>query len=95
VIITVPIVLWKYMYNKDDNNPIGSSSGNSSTVAGIPRISDREALLLLYNDTNGNNWVKNTNWGSTKPISEWHGVKVNRNGRVYKLILPRNNMNGA
>lgn len=34
----------------------------------------KEALIALYNSTNGDNWKNNTNWLSDKPVNQWFGV---------------------
>ena len=48
---------------------------------------DREALVALYEVTDGANWRSNDNWLSDRPIGEWHGVTTDRSGRVTKLSL--------
>jgi len=35
-----------------------------------------EALMALYNATNGDNWTFNTNWKTEKPVDSWQGVGV-------------------
>ena len=52
-----------------------------------PSLSDRDALVALYNATNGPNWTNNTNWLSNAPIGQWYGVTTNANGRVTELFL--------
>ena len=47
---------------------------------------DREALTALYDATDGDNWDRNTNWKTTKPMSEWSGVGVDKSGRVRSPI---------
>ena len=39
-----------------------------------PPSRDRDALVALYNATDGPNWRENQNWLSDRPISEWLGV---------------------
>ncbi len=56
--------------------------------------SDRDALVALYNATDGPNWKHNTNWLSDRPLHEWHGVGT-VNGRVSSLHLSSNGLNGA
>lgn len=34
----------------------------------------KDALIALYNSTNGDNWKNNTNWLSEKPVNQWYGV---------------------
>ncbi|MFK5878807.1 MAG: T9SS type A sorting domain-containing protein [Flavobacteriaceae bacterium] len=55
---------------------------------------DYPALLVLYNATNGANWIDNTNWlNLTKPISTWFGI-TEANGRVTDIILQNNQLQG-
>ena len=55
--------------------------------------SDRDALVALYNATNGAHWKHNTNWLSDRPLHEWHGVRT-ADGRVSSLYLGSNGLNG-
>ena len=55
---------------------------------------DRAALMALYDATNGVNWTNSTNWGSSRPIGEWHGVVTHPNGRVTELELVYNQLTG-
>ena len=55
--------------------------------------SEREALVALYNATDGENWTNNTNWLSDNDISTWHGVRVS-GGKVTHLGLQANNLTG-
>ena len=55
---------------------------------------DREALVALYNATDGENWENSDNWLSDAPIGEWHGVTTNADGRVTLLNLSRNKLSG-
>ena len=54
---------------------------------------DRDALVALYNATDGANWKDNTNWLSDRPLGEWHGVTV-QDGRVTALDLSNNQLTG-
>lgn len=58
---------------------------------------DREALVELYNSTNGDNWTNHENWCTDKPLSQWHGIRttiINGKERVASIYLERNNLNG-
>ena len=57
--------------------------------------SDRDVLVALYNATDGDNWYKNTNWLSDKPLGDWYGVTTDANGRVTRLELIQNQLSGA
>ena len=48
---------------------------------------DREALVALYNATDGENWENSDNWLSGAPLGEWEGVYTNDDGRVTALVL--------
>jgi Leucine-rich repeat (LRR) protein len=56
---------------------------------------DRNALIALYNATNGDNWTNNTNWNTNEPISSWYNVWVNSEGCVENLTLINNQLNGT
>ncbi|WP_419859625.1 hypothetical protein [Candidatus Palauibacter sp.] len=55
---------------------------------------DRAALIGVYNDMAGTEWIEQTNWLSENPISTWHGVTTNSEGRVTELTLNRNRLLG-
>ncbi len=55
---------------------------------------DREALVALYNSTNGPNWTNATNWLSEEPLGTWFGVRTNERGEVTGLDLEENNLQG-
>ena len=59
-----------------------------------PTDSDRDALVALYNATDGPNWTTSTNWLTDRPLSEWHGVDTDDNGRVTGLDLAFNGLSG-
>ena len=49
---------------------------------------DREALVALYNATDGENWNRNANWLSDAPLWEWDGVTISDYGRVSRCTNP-------
>ena len=56
---------------------------------------DREALVALYNATDGENWDESNSWLSDAPLGlGWKGVTTNNDGRVTKLILRYNGLSG-
>jgi len=57
------------------------------------RLKERQALMDLYNATDGANWVRNDNWGSDKPLNEWYGVYM-YNNHVWELYLTQNGLKG-
>lgn len=55
----------------------------------------REALIKLYQSTDGDNWTRNDNWCSDKPVEEWYGVTDYDNNGKYSLNLYNNNLTGS
>ena len=48
---------------------------------------DREAMVALYNATNGQYWINNTCWMKGDPcIDEWHGLHC-IGGRVLQINI--------
>ena len=79
--------------------PTATDAPEPATATAPPAASgsdetDREALVALYNATDGENWPLNKNWLSDAPLGEWQGVTTNDDGRVIGLQLPNNNLAG-
>jgi len=56
---------------------------------------DRQALMDLYEATGGNGWANDSDWGNGDPTGSWYGVDVNADGRVVRLDLSGNNLEGT
>ena len=56
--------------------------------------SDKQALIALYNATDGPNWNVNHGWLSDEPLDTWFGVIVS-DGRVRQLVLNTNQLSGS
>ena len=55
---------------------------------------DREALVALYNATDGSNWERRDNWLTDAELAEWYGVVTNSQGQVRWLTLSDNGLKG-
>jgi hypothetical protein len=55
---------------------------------------DRQALIDLYNNTNGAGWANKTNWLTQTSIDQWFGVSVTAN-TITEVNLPNNNLAGT
>jgi Leucine-rich repeat (LRR) protein len=65
-----------------------------SAVAQVP-AAERDALIALYNGTDGANWSNKTGWlGAAGTECSWWGVTC-AGGHVERLSLSSNNLNGA
>lgn len=66
----------------------------ASTRIAADAGTDREALVALYEATDGDSWVNNENWLTDAPLGSWHGVTTNDSGRVEILDLKENRLRG-
>ena len=73
---------------------LASVAGTGLAQAQTNTPTDRDALVILYNATSGDNWANNDNWLSDKPLSGWHGVDVDDSGGVVRLSLIFNELAG-
>lgn len=63
-----------------------------ATATGLPQ-GECEALVALYNSTDGANWSDNTNWLATTTPCAWYGVTCTA-GQVTSLYQLNNQLNG-
>jgi hypothetical protein len=65
-----------------------------ASYAQVPQI-ERDALVALYNSTDGANWTNNTGWlGEAGTECSWFGVTCT-NGSVSRLSFWKNGLNGT
>ena len=76
--------------------PFATALPVTSTPTVTPTVeAQRGALIALYEATSGDNWTRNENWLTDKPIDLWYGVSANSNGRVMHLRLFHNGLHGT
>lgn len=68
-------------------------SFDCATVTDVPQV-DCEALVTLYNSTNGAGWVDRNNWLTGAEVGNWYGVYA-QYGRVTALLLSSNQLTGS
>ena len=73
--------------------PTTPGSGAAPAASGSAET-DREALVALYNATDGENWYRTYNWLGDAPIGQWRGVTTNVYGRVAHLRVSDNGLSG-
>ena len=77
------------------SDPGGLSAMQNINVNVGVRSRDREALVALYEATQGDfYWDIDTNWLSDRPVGTWYGVTTDDDGRVVELSLPSNTVWG-
>ena len=69
----------------------GSATGDFTLTITQPELA---ALQALYNATEGSNWTNSDNWLTSEPLSDWHGIETDNDGRVTEIYLIGNNLNG-
>ena len=79
--------------------PTATDAPAPATATAPPAVSgsaetDREALVALYNATDGENWYRSDNWLSDAPLGEWYGVATDDAGRVTVLWPTANDLSG-
>ena len=65
----------------------------ASVTAGVN--TDREALVAIYNSTEGPQWINDWNWTTDRPLGKWNGVSTDEHGRVIEIILGANGLTGT
>ena len=55
----------------------------------------RGVLVELFGALGGEGWTNRDNWGTDAPIGEWYGVTTDEGGRIVKLELRNNGLEGA
>jgi hypothetical protein len=74
---------------------IGLLSFQGITLAAVPSA-ERDALVTLYNSTNGASWSTNTNWLNGDPcINAWYGVSCDLESKITRVTLHSNNIVGT
>lgn len=94
--------------DEDREGTITISGGNATQTitvkqSGLKEIleKEREALIAFYNATGGDNWTRNDNWCSDKPLDEWYGIQTGawssegNVGRLWSISLNDNNLTGT
>ena len=84
-----------YTYRMSATSNLGFPTGFSDEVSATP-TGDRAALTAFYDAMDGaTTWRNKTNWKTAAKIDDWHGVTTDFNGRVTRLGLTRNGLQGA
>ena len=73
------------------------SNGPRSVPAAQPEATamrERAALTALYDATGGQDWKTNDGWLSDDPLDQWLRVTTDEDGRVTRLDVGSNRLNG-
>jgi hypothetical protein len=72
---------------------VSQTAFSCKQVTEIPK-KECQALIALYNSTDGENWIDNTGWNVTNTPCSWYGVTC-QGGHVTSLSLGDNNLKGS
>ena len=67
----------------------------ASTHIATDANTDRDALVALYEATDGDNWVNSDNWLTDAPLDSWYGVAKFDDRGVIGLTLTENGLRGS
>ena len=69
--------------------------GHTAAPKAAPSPEIRDALVALYNSTNGPGWKNNENWLSEAPVDQWYGVLTDcGDASLTQLVLADNHLVG-
>ena len=89
----IPDALGHVRLTKFNGNDLVGCVAAPTPVPGSLAAMELEALVALYNSTNGPGWKTNEFWLSVVHPSDWYGV-VTHGGAVRGLQLPDNGLTG-
>ena len=72
--------------------PANAATFDCSVVTDVTQ-DECEALVFLYNSTNGDAWTNHTNWLTGTTVGSWNGITV-LGGHVDEINLSSNNITG-
>ena len=74
----------------------GGQTRTASVTVRVARVvaSQQDALTAFYQSTGGPDWFDSRNWGTSRPLRDWHGIIVDDDGRVTELHLRKNGLTG-
>lgn len=73
-----------------DNSVVYSGTGLSCDP-----LSERQIMSMFFEETDGDSWIESTNWDSSAPFEDWHGVEVDEDGNVISLRITSNGLSGT
>ena len=82
---------FRHLYHCLHGRPI---AGYTAAPKAAPSSEVRNALVAVYNATNGPGWENSENWLSDAPLEQWHGVVADCDGSVVALDLSENQLSG-
>jgi hypothetical protein len=69
--------------------PAGADTSLPEPTDPVVRDQERRALIAFYEELGGPDWIQHDFWGS-----EWHGTEPDADGRVVRLTICDNNLEG-
>lgn len=73
--------------------PVTAQDFSCLEVSEIPHT-ECDALIAIYNSTNGDGWSDNTNWMVNNTPSDWSGITI-ADGHVTEIVLENNFLVGV
>jgi hypothetical protein len=89
--LTFALLLVAFLLDALAAPPVHAQTPQCENVVAVPRA-ECEALVALYENTDGANWLNNSGW-LQGPICSWFGVSC-AGGHVTAINLPTNGLRG-
>ena len=67
--------------------PWHDNGGGSCAAYTAEMVLVKQALMSLYNSTNGHTWAWNSGWGGSESHCQWYGVACSSSATVKKLYV--------
>ena len=100
--ILTDLVPCEYLYIRivESDSDQEGTFGLCAYDASVACHPDYDALISIYNESNGSSWTNNMGWsdgasGNACDICDWYGVVCDGFGRVKELNLGNNNLTGS
>ncbi len=95
LLVPLMVTLTSCLSDSPSAQPTATNHSSPEPATPTPSLSDREILEILYDATGGPHWT-HTGWLDDRlPLSYWHGISTNPQGRVTHIQLSNNNLTGT
>jgi len=74
----------------------GKTSKDKGSKAKKNFMTQKQILTEFFESTTGEKWNRNAGWMEKGiPICKWHGIECNKNGKIDKIDMESNNLEGT
>lgn len=74
---------------------LDSSVTHAGSGLSCDPLTQRDVMAMFFAETKGSTWTEATNWLTSEPLEDWHGVEVDATGNVTAIRVDANNLSGS